>query len=126
MVHPFIAPGYRAAVLGFALFFGGAALEADTIVLKNGRRILAFNVVEAGEKIRYETNAGELSLPKSIVDHIEKGGAVPTGGSGAANAANLAITPPAMDTAGGSGGEIEHRSVHDGTIDREYIAKLEG
>src|SRR5450432_4625910 len=127
MVKPFIAAGYRVVVLGLALFFGGAAAWADTIVLKNGRRILAFNVVEAGEKIRYETNAGELSLPKSIVDHIEKGGAVPMGGSGAANAANLAITPPAMDAAGGSGGgEIEHRAVHDGAIDREFIAKLEG
>src|SRR5450432_1601137 len=81
MVKPFIAAGYRVVVLGLALFFGGAAAWADTIVLKNGRRILAFNVVEAGEKIRYETNAGELSLPKSIVDHIEKGGAVPMGRS---------------------------------------------
>jgi len=49
------------------------------------------------------------------------------GGSGSANAANLAITPPAMDAAaGGNGGEIERRVVHDGAIDREYIAKLEG
>ena len=127
MVNPFIAAGYRVAVLGLALGFGGAAARGDTIVLKNGRRILAFNVVEVGEKIRYETNAGELSLPKSIVDHVEKGGAVPMGGSGSANAANLAITPPAMDAAaGGSGGEIERRAVHDGAIDREYIAKLEG
>jgi hypothetical protein len=102
------------------------ATPADTIVLKNGRRILAFNVVEAGEKIRYETSAGELSLPKSIVDHIEKGGAVPMAGSGAAHAANLAITPPSMDSAGISGGEIEHAAVHDGAIDRQYIAKLEG
>jgi len=28
-------------------------------------------------KIKYLTSAGELSLPKSIVDHVEKGGAVP-------------------------------------------------
>jgi len=103
-----------------------ASAPADTIVLKNGRRILAFNVVAVGEKIRYETSAGELSLPKSIVDHIEKGGAVPMAGSGATNASNLAITPPSMDTAGKNGGEIEHAAVHDGVIDREYIAKLEG
>ena len=94
--------------------------------MKNGRRILAFNVVEVGEKIRYETSAGELSLPKSIVDHIEKGGVVPMAGSAAANAANLAITPPAMDAAGSNGGEIERAVVHDGAIDRQYIAKLEG
>jgi tetratricopeptide (TPR) repeat protein len=68
-----------------------------------------------------------LSLPKSIVDHIEKGGAMPVD-SGAASAASLAITPPAMETgvSNGTGGEIEHGAVHDGAIDREFIAKLEG
>ncbi|HEY2351842.1 MAG TPA: tetratricopeptide repeat protein [Candidatus Acidoferrum sp.] len=108
-----------------ALALAAVGARGDTIVLKNGRRILAFNVVEIGEKIRYETSAGELSLPKSIIDHIEKGGMVPMAG-GAANASNLAITPPAMEAAGGSGGEIEHAAVHDGAIDRQYIAKLEG
>ena len=111
-------------LLGVALLFAGAAARADTIVLKNGRRIAALTVREEGDKVIYETSAGELSLPKSIVDHIEKGGAVPMGNSSAA-AANLAITPPAMVATGG-GSEIENGAVHDGAIDREYIAKLEG
>ena len=99
---------------------------ADTIVLKNGRRILALSAVEDGDKVRYQTSAGELSLPKSIVDHIEKGGAVPMDARGV-GAANLEITPPAMDVPGGGGGsEIEHAAVHDGAIDRGYIAKTEG
>ena len=128
MLNSFIVARYRGPVLALALVVSGAAASADTIVLKNGRRILAFNVVEAGEKIRYETRAGELSLPKSIVDHIEKGGLLPmaAAGSGVANAANLAITPPSMDTAGNNGGEIERAVIHDGAIDRQYIAKLEG
>ena len=131
MPYPFSASLLRTTVRVFGMALLGllgvaASTRADTIVLKNGRRILAFNVVEVGEKIRYETTAGELSLPKSIVDHIEKGGAVPMAGSGAANASNLAITPPSMNTAGSSGGEIEHAAVHDGAIDRQYIAKLEG
>src|SRR5580692_10095386 len=107
-----------------ALFFAAAAAHADTIVLKNGRRIVANNVREEGDKVKYETSAGELSLPKSIVDHIEKGGGVPMGDSPAAAAANLAITPPAMGATSG-GAEIESGAVHDGAIDREYIAKLE-
>jgi len=49
-------------------------VSADTIVLKNGRRILALSILEDGDKVRYQTAAGELSLPKSIVDHIERGG----------------------------------------------------
>jgi tetratricopeptide (TPR) repeat protein len=130
MLSPFSANRFRTAARLFSVLLlallAVADARADTIVLKNGRRILAFNVVEAGEKIRYETSAGELSLPKSIVDHIEKGGAVPMAGSAAANASNLAITPPSMDAAGKNGGEIEHSVVHDGAIDRQFIAKLEG
>jgi tetratricopeptide (TPR) repeat protein len=114
---------FVALVLG--IFCGG--IWADTIVLKNGRRIAALRVVEAGDKIQYETAAGELSIPKSIVDHIEKGGFV--GGAGAAraaDAANLAITAPVMDAGRGNARAIERAAVHDGAIDREYIAKLEG
>lgn len=115
----------RIVLLGVALLFAGAAAHADTIVLKNGRRILALNAREEGDKVKYETSAGEFSLPKSIVDHIEKGGAVPRGDSPAAAAASLAITPPAMAATGG-GTKIENGAVHDGAIDRDYIAKLEG
>jgi tetratricopeptide (TPR) repeat protein len=107
------------------VFFAAVAARADTIVLKNGRRIVASNVREEGDKVKYETSAGELSLPKSIVDHIEKGGGVPMGDSPAAAAANLAITPPAM-AATSESTEIESGAVHDGAIDRQYIAKLEG
>jgi tetratricopeptide (TPR) repeat protein len=107
------------------MFFAAVVARADTIVLKNGRRILANNVREQGDKVTYETSAGELSLPKSIVDHIEKGGGAPMADSPAAAAANLAITPPAMEGTSGST-EIESGAVHDGAIDRDYIAKLEG
>ena len=99
---------------------------ADTIVLKNGRRIVALSVVEEGDKVRYQTSAGELVLPKSIVDHIEKGGAVPLD-SGSGGAANLGISAPALELPAASGGnEIERLAVHDGSVDRAYIAKAEG
>jgi tetratricopeptide (TPR) repeat protein len=101
------------------------AATTDTIVLKNGRRIVAMSVREEGDKITYETAAGELSLPKSIVDHIERGGGAAMPDSPAAAAATLAITPPVMAAPSG-GSEIENGAVHDGAIDREYIAKLEG
>ena len=107
-----------------ALLLGGAVAWPDTIVLKNGRRIVAMNVREEGDKVTYETAAGELSLPKSIVDHIERGGGVPMADSPAAAAASLAITPPALAAPSG-GSEIENGAVHDGAIDRDYIAKLE-
>jgi len=115
MGFPSIGRGYRAGVFSVALALGSAGAWADTIVLNNGHRISASNVLEVGDKIQYETSAGELSLPRSIVDHIEKGSYV----------SNMAITPPAMDAGRGKGGEIEHAVIHGGSIDREYIAKLE-
>ena len=99
---------------------------ADTIVLKNGRRIVALSAVEEGDKVRYQTSSGELSLPKSIVDHIEKGGALLMDSSGG-GAANLDIAAPAMELPGeGTESEVERLAVHDGSVDREYIAKAEG
>src|SRR6202795_919984 len=94
--------------LAILLFVGGLA-AADTIVLKNGRRIVALSVVEEGDKVRYQTAAGELTLPKSIVDHIEKGGAVAMPESREAAAANMGITPPTMEASA----EIEKAAVHD-------------
>jgi tetratricopeptide (TPR) repeat protein len=112
----------RPLLLLLLMVLTAAAAFADTIVLKNGRRITAFNVVDTGDKIRYETSAGELSLPKSIVDHIEKG-SVGMSGTPGAGASDLAITPPLLPSAKG-GSAIEQRAVHDGAVDRAYIAQL--
>jgi tetratricopeptide (TPR) repeat protein len=90
--------------------------SADTIVLKNGRRILALSVTEEGGKVRYQTAAGELSLPKSIVDHIERGGATPS------SAANLAMAPPSAESSLANAA-AESAAVHDGAVDREFLAK---
>jgi tetratricopeptide (TPR) repeat protein len=106
------------------LLLSGRVARADKIVLKNGRQIVAFNVTEDGDKIRYETTAGELSIPKSIVDHIEKGGLMPVTESPAAVAANLAMAPPPIETSAKTA-EIDRAAVHDGGIDREYIARVE-
>ena len=112
-------------LLGAALLLLSAQAAADTIVLKNGRRIAALSAFEEGDKVKYMTSAGELSLPKSIVDHIEKGGLVTAAVPGDATA-NLTIAPPEIRPAGGSGiEEIQRGATHDGSIDRPYIAKLE-
>jgi len=87
---------------------------------------VALSVTEEGDKIHYETSSGTLTLPKSIVDHVIKGvGGMP--GSPAQAAADLTITPPVLESLGmaSAGNEIEQGSVHDGAIDRGFIAKLE-
>ncbi|HET9400266.1 MAG TPA: hypothetical protein VFO34_04880, partial [Candidatus Acidoferrales bacterium] len=62
----------------FAAAFLCAALcaqiaNADTIVLKNGRRISVIKAEERGDEIIGETSEGELTLPKSLVAKIEPG-----------------------------------------------------
>lgn len=98
--------------------------RADKIVLKNGRQIVAYNVSEVGDKVQYETSAGQLTIPKKLVDHIERGGLMPLTESPAVAAANLKVTPPAVEAIPNLT-EIDHAAVHDGFVDREYIARLE-
>lgn len=105
------------------VLLGAAAARADKIVLKNGRKIIASNVIEDGDKVRYETPAGQMALPKSIVDHIEKGGLVPGMDSPAAAAAALSLESPELPPVANSS-EIDQGAVHDGAVDRNYIAKV--
>ncbi|MBZ5701902.1 MAG: hypothetical protein LAN84_08640 [Acidobacteriia bacterium] len=106
------------ALLAAALL-AAAPLRADTIVLKNGRRISAGVVVEENGKVSYETSAGRLSLPLSIVDHIDRGA------SGPAPMLPLGISPPPVILGNPDlAGEITRSTVHDGAVDREFIAKL--
>jgi len=117
----------RSLLLAGGLLLGAVGVSADTIVLKNGRRIVAAAVTEEGDKIHYETAAGTLTIPKSIVDHIERGGA--SSESPAASAAALSLRPPEAtptdSKAAANKSEIEARVIHDGEIDRNYVAELE-
>ena len=102
-----------------------AAVAADTIVLKSGRRITATNVAEEGERIYYETAAGRLSFPKSAVERIERGGSYSSAAEGKNGDVEIPPAPPAVISSQGYE-EVFKNAVHDGAIDREYISKLEG
>src|SRR5437667_12062713 len=115
MPHVIPVSRIRALFLGLALLSLGGRAVADTIVLKNGRRILALSAVEEGDKVKYLTTAGELSLPKAIVDHIEKSSEALMTGSSAADAENLPIDRPAVKTTGASDQEEPGRA-HRGAI----------
>ena len=116
----------RAWGLVAAVLLAAASARADTIVLKNGRRIAALSVTEDGDKIRYETAAGTLTLPKAIVDRVERGGADL---ERAASADSLSLKPPdatAADSKLDAGrSAVETRVIRDGEVDRDYLGKLE-
>jgi tetratricopeptide (TPR) repeat protein len=47
-------------------------LSADVIFLKNGQKIDATIVQDDAKQVVYDLNGGEFTLPRSVVDHIEK------------------------------------------------------
>src|SRR5258708_5140949 len=100
--------------------------RGDTIVLKNGRRISAVSVTENADKVQYETASGTMTLPRSIVDHVERGGLpsaeTPGSSSGFALKAPESAAEPAISP---NKGEIETRVIQKDEVDREYIASLE-
>ena len=107
-------------VLLFVLVVWSA--PADTIVLKNCRRIIASNVTEDGDHVTYETPAGQMSIPKSIVERIDRDN---LGYSSAAAASSVPpISVAAVDPARGYD-EVARLTVHDNAIDFAYIAQLD-
>jgi tetratricopeptide (TPR) repeat protein len=99
---------------------------ADTIYLKNGRKITAEHVVQENGQVSYETSAGRLSFPISIVDRVvhDDSSPISTAGTPADRAANLPIAPPnALDVP--SKNATANAAVRDGSIDNDLLSKLE-
>jgi tetratricopeptide (TPR) repeat protein len=112
-----------------ALFVAGMAFvyaaSADTIVLKNGRKIVADHVTDADGKVTYQTPAGEMSIPKSIVDHIDKNDYVYTSAANAAADAKIASAQiqPIAPTTGYE--QIAAEIIHGTSVDYADLANLD-
>jgi hypothetical protein len=102
-----------------------SSAAADTIVLKNGRRITASNVTDDGEHVSYETSAGRFSLPKSIVARVEKDQFGYSSAAAARAAADPPVSAPQIEPVRGYD-DVSRLAVHDDSIDFAYIARLEG
>jgi tetratricopeptide (TPR) repeat protein len=109
-------------VVAMACWLAAISTAADTIVLKNGRRIVASNVAQDGEHVSYETPAGRMSIPKSIVARIERDDLAYA--PAATPVIQADITTPAIEPVRGYE-EVARLTVHDDAIDFGYIAKLE-
>ncbi|MFZ0084202.1 MAG: tetratricopeptide repeat protein [Candidatus Acidiferrales bacterium] len=100
-----------------------SSAAADTIVLKNGRRIVASNVTEDGDHVRYETPAGQMSIPKSIVARIDRDG-FGYSPAGSASTEPPPVSAPKVDPVRGYDA-VARLAVHDDAIDFAYLAQLE-
>src|ERR1700686_866160 len=99
---------------------------ADTIYLKNGRKITATHVVQENGQVSYETPAGRLSFSASIVDRVTHDDSSPisTAGTPSDRAANLPIAPPNA-LAAPSNDAVAGAAVRDGSINVDLLSKLE-
>ncbi|MGA9889194.1 MAG: tetratricopeptide repeat protein [Candidatus Acidiferrales bacterium] len=110
------------ALISSLVLLAVSSAAADTIVLKNGRRIVASNVTEDNDHVSYDTPAGQMSIPKSIVARIDRDG------FGYSSAAKASSEPPvsAPDVTPVHGyDEVASLTVHDDAIDFTYLAQLE-
>ena len=89
-------------------------------MLKNGRRIVASSVTEDGDHVSYETYAGRLSIPKSIVARIEHDGSAPADDP----VSSPPVSVPQVNLSEGYD-DVARATVHDGSIDFACIARLE-
>jgi len=115
---------HRAAPLAALLLFAVSSAAADTIVLKNGRRITASNVTDDGEHVSYETSAGRFTLPKSIVARVEKDQYGYTSAAASHAGEPPPVSAPQIEPVRGYD-DVARLSVHDDSIDFAYIARLE-
>jgi Peptidase MA superfamily len=100
------------------------AAWADTVFLKNGRRIAVDDVSIKNGKVTCETSAGQLVLPESIVARVEKDDArSESPGAPNPSAANLAIERPQVAPFDDGGQTIS--VVHDGALDQDALARLD-
>lgn len=106
-----------------ALLACSALLPADTIYLKNGRTIYADKVTENGPRVYYEVGDDAYAIPKSLVDHIEKGGAPPPR-SASPSTPKSADVPNVSRSIVGSDA-VALKIIKDGRVDSEALAVLE-
>jgi tetratricopeptide (TPR) repeat protein len=109
-------------ILGFlAVAVSGAA--ADTIYLKNGRKILVDHVRENGARYEYEIGDNSFAIPKSSVDHIDASGLPPAAISNASAAADLPDFTPSDSVA--NEGDLVAKIIRDGKVDADALSALE-
>jgi tetratricopeptide (TPR) repeat protein len=102
-----------------------AGISADTIYLKNGRKIVASHVIQENGQVSYETSAGRMSFSLSIVDRVVHDDSLTdtVPGTPSDRAANLPIAPPSFPAT--QPGGVASEAVQGGSIDTDLLSKLE-
>lgn len=73
-----VRPRWLCRALALALLLAPAVLNADVIYLKNGQKISGTVSREDAKQVFCEIAGGEIGIPRSRIDHIEKSPTPPT------------------------------------------------
>jgi len=108
----------------FAVLFPSSA-PADVIYLKNGRKIVGEVTKDDSKQVVYWIQGCELSIPKSMVDHIEKS-AVPADTPSAAptETQKAPDVPLPSFPSGESSAEKDSPAIKSGAVDEAYLLQL--
>ncbi|PYU36405.1 MAG: hypothetical protein DMG31_01100 [Acidobacteria bacterium] len=98
--------------------------RADTIYLKNGRKLEGTNTVKQNGKVTFETPAGTMSVPESLVDRIVSGDPpiAPQTSSNSA-AAELSMAPPS--SSGADSASVLQSILRNGALDQQALAQID-
>jgi tetratricopeptide (TPR) repeat protein len=111
------------ALLFFAFLAIPSFSRADTIYLKNGRKIVAESTRTEEKSVVFLRGENEISIPLSLVDHIEKSDSPPASRSAATGAAEDLPLPPAPELE--TGPEGEEGVVKEDAIDEAALLRLD-
>jgi tetratricopeptide (TPR) repeat protein len=99
-----------------------SSAAADTIVLKNGNKIVATNITQDAGHVTYQTPAGQLTIPKSIVARIDHDNFAYS--SAASAASEPPVSAPTIEPVRGYE-DVAQLAVHDDAVDYAYLARLD-
>jgi tetratricopeptide (TPR) repeat protein len=114
---------FRLAGLTIAISLACPNALADVIYLKNGRKIIAEVSHEDARQVILQREEGELTIPRALVDHIEKS-PLPVGEtpSDAAPALDLPLPPPPTVE---PTPDTKSSVIKDNAIDEAYLQQLD-
>ena len=108
------------------LVAAGVCAPADVIHLKNGRKIWADQVRENGAKLEYDVGEDSYAILRSSVESVESGGMAPAYAGSGAQTGPKDLPAFIPDDALSGHADLASKVVHEGKVDADALAKLEG
>lgn len=114
---------FRVIFLLLSLAQAWLGARADTIHLKNGRKIVADHVRENGNRYEYDIGDDSYAIPRSAVDHVDAGG-LPARSTATEKLGDVPSFDSTADALANEG-DLTTKIVRDGKVDQDALGALE-